>query len=268
MMLRILCTTYSSDDHPSNVLREMEVIVTSIDAEGGWWRSEFASKIQHTVALEWVPILADNRLITLVFLFDSFARKGLQSVASKLLFVGLIDFFRSGLFILPILTLLAEIALIVQKINNKSGFSPENIIKLLKSSLLLMVAAMAIRIIGMLPGLGYSTSMLGLLIFIISSVDPLLKLLCPYVAPNMAQLSSFAQRMETLENQVTESVRKILDKEHFTSTVKSVSEYVLAKELISNADIPTDLSMNRNETMGQEPSSIDIGTGLRKRKVA
>lgn len=64
IVLRILSKPLSKDEHPSNLLQEIETIVSSVDAEGGWWKSEFASKMQHAVALEWMPILSDNRLVS------------------------------------------------------------------------------------------------------------------------------------------------------------------------------------------------------------
>jgi hypothetical protein len=264
MLLRILCTPSSKEEHPSNVLGELETIVSSVDAEGGWWKSEFASKMQHAVALEWMPIVSDNRLIynTLTF-SDVYHRKGLQNVASKLLFVGLVDLFRSTLFILPVLTLLAEIALIVQKVNSKSGFTPENAVKLIKSSLLLIVAAIAVRTIGMLPGLGYSTSMFAIVILVISSVDPLLKLVCPFVAPNMAQISSFITKMESLENQLTSSVASVLDKNH-----PAVPIAVDAVFVSNRVEELTDEGDSGDGNPLPLPEELHPTVGLRKRKVA
>lgn len=163
---------------------------------------------------------------------------------------------------MPVLTLLAEIALIVQKVNSKSGFTPQNAVKLIKSSLLLIIAAMAVRIIGMLPGLGYSTSIIAVVILVVSSVDPLLKYACPLVAPNMAQISSFIQKMESLENQLTSSVTSILDKNRPSIPVAQAS-------FVSNRveELP-----DEPHSVDEEPTLQDEGEnptiGLRKRKIA
>jgi hypothetical protein len=61
MLLRILCHPSSRDEHPSNVLKDIETIVASINSEGGWWVSEFGLKMQHALKLEWMPIMTDNR---------------------------------------------------------------------------------------------------------------------------------------------------------------------------------------------------------------
>jgi hypothetical protein len=190
-------------------------------------------------------------------------------VASKLFFVGLVDVFRSGLFILPILTLLAEIALIIQKVNDKSGYSPQNILQLIKSSLLLIVVAVAVRAIGMLPGLGYSASLLGVLIFIISSVDPFLKLACPYVAPHMAQLSSFIGKMETVENQL---IGAFVDRTNKISHGTPIANAVLVSERVEVIpddadDVSEEKIGNSNQSDASSGSPI-ISTGIRKRKVA
>jgi hypothetical protein len=180
--------------------------------------------------------------------------------------VGLVDVFRSGLFILPILTLLAEIALIIQKVNDKSGFSPQNVIQLIKSSLLLVVVAIAVRIVGMLPGLGYSASLLGVLLFIVSSVDPLLKLVCPYSAPNMAQISAFIVKMETIENQLFGA---FLDRTKQSTLATPIANAVLVSERVE--ELPNDHPDLIEETTGDQsnPSlrSPVTATGLRKRKV-
>lgn len=160
------------------------------------------------------------------------------------------------------ITLLAEIALIVQKVNDKSGFSPENLIQLLKSSMLLIVVALFVRIIGLLPGLGYSASILGVFIFIVTSVDPILKLICPYVAPNMAKLSTFVQRMEALENELTNTMKRILVKvptTHLTSE-NFISPSERVEELLS-----PDVIVDTSDTL--ELPSMDH-RGLRKRKIA
>jgi hypothetical protein len=274
MLLRILCSPSSKEDHPSNVLGEIESVVSSVDAEGGWWKSEFASKMRHAVALEWMPIVTDNRLSLFFSTFTYFFhRKGLQNVASKLLFVGLVDLFRSTLFILPVLTLLAEIALIIQKVNSKSGFTPETIIKLIKSSLLLIVATITVRTIGMLPGLGYTTSMFAVVLFVISSVDPLLKLACPFVAPNMAQISLFIHKMESLENQITTSVTSLLDRNHpaavpLATAAAAAAVFVSDRvEVLPDENVadPTDESPTPAAAVEELHHTVPVG--IRKRNV-
>jgi hypothetical protein len=61
MLLSILCHPSSKDEHPANVLKDVETLVASINAEGGWWVSEFGLKMQHALKLEWMPIMTENR---------------------------------------------------------------------------------------------------------------------------------------------------------------------------------------------------------------
>jgi hypothetical protein len=50
-----------SEDHPANTLSQLDALIVLMKRSNGWWKTDFAPDLEHTVELEWLPILLDNR---------------------------------------------------------------------------------------------------------------------------------------------------------------------------------------------------------------
>jgi hypothetical protein len=56
-----------TDDHPANTLIQLDAVIVSMKQSTGWWKTDFATDLEHTVEIEWLPILLDNRFETMPY---------------------------------------------------------------------------------------------------------------------------------------------------------------------------------------------------------
>lgn len=129
-----------------------------------------------------------------IYFFHS-CRRELQSIGAKLIFLSLMDFIKSTVFVIPILMLLAEIGIVIRNINEKK-ITMQSIVQIAKSTLLLFLIGVALRIIGMLPGVSITALLLGGIAIFVSMIEPVLKHLTPYIAPNITTISIINQQID------------------------------------------------------------------------
>lgn len=127
-------------------------------------------------------------------------RKILQTIGSRIFLIGLAGLFRYVLFLLPIMILMLEILVIIRSISDKSGLNSQNILQLVKITLLLVTVGITVKLVEMLPGFGYSILFLGATILFVSIIDPLLKLICPYLIKNLPQILAVLHQLESVES--------------------------------------------------------------------
>ena len=176
-LLRILSENDSKcgTNHPAQTLLAVEGVVSAIDREGNFWKSEFATSLSRAVNAEWQPILGDNR-------------RAIQNICLKLGILGLIEFIRPVLLIWPLWLLVMDVLSMVKSLNDKKGLTPQAILQLLKTILLTAVLYMLVYILSLMPGMGFSCLFVAAAGCVLSCEDSILKSLCPVIAPNMAQI--------------------------------------------------------------------------------
>jgi hypothetical protein len=125
-----------------------------------------------------------------------------------MLVIGLVDVFRTSFLVIPILFLLMELSSIIRNISSNKQLTFKSIGQIFKSLLLLMVGALFLRFLSLLPGVGLSSAGVGILALLISTNDPTLKVLCPFLAPNIAKISSLLNEIDILDNKFMTSVRE------------------------------------------------------------
>ena len=113
--------------------------------------------------------------------------------------------------------LLIEILIVIHNLTDHqstTSLTTSNILQFIKTTLLLFIISLIIYVIGMLPGFGYSVLLLGVILLIVSLIDPLLKILCPYLAANFSKISMVLSQLETIERAfmtLTSSLIKQID---------------------------------------------------------
>jgi len=241
------------DDHPAVTLLMIDDIVASIVREGGWWKSEFASQLQVAVDYEWRPILDDNR-------------RALQSIGSKLAAVGLIEIVRPVLLVWPIWMIVTEVLTIVRSVNEKRGLHPDSIIQLCKSAVLLVVVYILIMLVGMMPGLGYSSMLLGAACLMVSSTPALLKHACPYIAPNLAQFQFAIHQLEKFETGTLGAFRTASTSSERLRQEQGLCDIRVEEISEENKESPHRDSDEPSVHHRSDGDQIDTTLGIRKRK--
>jgi hypothetical protein len=179
-LLRLLSETEceSGKVHPGFTLLAIEDVIRSISREQSWWKSEFSTKLNQSVNEEWRPILRDNK-------------RAIQSICGKLALIGLMEIVRPILLIWPMWLLISEVLVMVKGINEKKGLTPHSVMQLCKTALLAAILYLLVSVMALMPGVGYSCLGVAGLGAVVSSSDPLLKQVCPYIAPNLAAMNEF-----------------------------------------------------------------------------
>jgi hypothetical protein len=125
-----------------------------------------------------------------------------------MLIVGLIDVFRASFLVIPLLFLVMELSVIIRNVSTHKQLTFKSIGQIFKSLLLLAAGALFLRLLSLLPGVGLSSAGVGALAILISTNDPTLKVLCPFLAPGIAKISSLLNEINLLDNQFMKSVRE------------------------------------------------------------
>lgn len=141
--------------------------------------------------------------------------------------------------------LIVETILIIRKISEKSGLNNQNILQLAKVTLLLVATGIIIKLVEMLPAFGYSVLSFGSILLIISVIDPLLKMICPYLATNITQISSIVNQLEIFESAFIT---------HMSSLLKDISSNSSINNLTRNQNNIQNNNYNNNRVEDLSPN--------------
>jgi hypothetical protein len=168
-------------------LRRIESLVKEIDRQGGLWKSKLSNNLTRAVNRQWRPIISDHQ-------------RALQQLGGRLCILGLVEAVGRPVVMLYPLFLAAKEALkIASEFEKNKKLSPQSIVQIVKMVGLLWAVMQLSGILAMYTGLGYACLVMGLAAFVVSSNDELTKLSVPMLAPNMATIAMFLDRLYSLE---------------------------------------------------------------------
>lgn len=198
--------------HPSFMLNHMDGLIREINAEGGFWKSEFSTLLTNTSNVLWRPILVDMKV-------------SLTSISSKLVIIGLVDMIGKPLLMLyPVWMLCQQILVIVQNIKLERlrrrqvdtrsspasfeeflalrGLNLHIIFQMVKAIVLLVIISNLIKILEMFHGIGAICLLLGTGLYALSLNEGLFKKYIPIIAPNIMFLHSMMDQVLQLESMI------------------------------------------------------------------
>jgi len=280
-LLHLLTDHTTESTHPAEVLLALDEELRCIKAEQGWWQSELGTSLQGAIDLQWMPILQDHR-------------KGLRNVGQKLIILGIVEFIRPIVLVYPAWLLLSEASLIAKQLQMSEKLEAKSLMAVIKALLLLCAALLQLQVIALVPGIGYPCLGLGVLCYLITQSNAMLKPLTPLLAENLCRLdegidvlaslqNSFLSRMNSLVESATSSQGIDRNNDHVSKRVSSnnssqgcVVEEVHESETESRVDElqsdddDMDCVMEVDTADEEVVSASDISslytTGMRKRK--
>jgi hypothetical protein len=150
-------------------------------------------------------------------------RKGLQRVAEKLFFLGLIELIRPVVLLYPAWLLISEAVLITKQVQTAEKLEAKSVMQVIKALLVLAATLLQLRIVSLLPGIGYSCLVLGVVCFFISQSDSLLKPLTPLLAENLHKIDQGIDVFTQVQSTFLQRVSSLLDADNVTGVAVPVS---------------------------------------------
>lgn len=194
---RLFLLLTNADDastHPAITLIAIDNMIETINIKGAWFKSELANSLERVVEKQWQPIIADNK-------------KALLNWGGKLILAGSIEVIaRSFVMLWPIYLIVLDVVQISKSLEVKKNISPESVLKLVKSCLLLFAASKLVEILSMFQGFGYVCVLSGVALVVFSSNDALIKQVSPALSPNIAALDEFVDRLVKFETNLFNNV--------------------------------------------------------------
>eukprot|EP01041_Mallomonas_annulata_P013302 gene13302-28176_t len=212
-MLIFLCDNQNaslhSHTHPAETLLEFDKIIKQINTKRGWWKSELAVALEHATQKQWLPVLSDNR-------------NALYRFGSKLFIVGIIEVIgRPFLLLGPLYLIILDIMKIIKNIDEKKKITPQMIIKILKSLLLLFCIFKLLAILSMLNGIGYLCLISGVTALTLTMSDDMVKIASPILSPNLVLLETFFDKIYKIDENLSELLSTQTTSLNLTSTSTS-----------------------------------------------
>lgn len=134
------------------------------------------------VRKQWRPIIADNR-------------QALQAAGVRLAALGLVEVVGRPVVMLYPVWLLLQQALLVVKGMETGEVSPRTVLAALKAVLLLALSSQLLALLALYQGMGYACLLMGGLALAASTSDAHVKALAPIIAPHLAHLDAFLERV-------------------------------------------------------------------------
>eukprot|EP00607_Mallomonas_marina_P002688 CAMPEP_0182438336 /NCGR_PEP_ID=MMETSP1167-20130531/85690_1 /TAXON_ID=2988 /ORGANISM="Mallomonas Sp, Strain CCMP3275" /LENGTH=298 /DNA_ID=CAMNT_0024631643 /DNA_START=32 /DNA_END=928 /DNA_ORIENTATION=- len=250
--LLALCVNSESNSshHVAEILLEVDKIIRSIKSKGGWFKSDLAISLEMAAGKQWRPVINDNR-------------HAMHRLGSRLLLVGVVEVVgRSFLMMWPVYLILLDVLQALKGVEEKKGFLPIILIKLVKSFLILLVVMKLITILSMLNGVGYMCLLTGAGLLTASLSDELIKHTAHILSPNLAIIESVFDRVYSLEdslsdmllaNQLTNKSNNSGFSRSAASSERRVDPHPQVQEIHENrAD-----KHNQGDNNRQEPSSFN-----------
>lgn len=197
-LLHILTYHTAESTHPAEVLLALDEELRGIKAEQGWWQSELGTSLQGAIDLQWMPILQDHR-------------KGLRNVGQKLIILGLVEFIRPIVLVYPAWLLLSEASMITKQLQMSEKLEAKSLMAVIKAALLLCAALLQMQVIALVPGIGYSCLVLGVLCYIITQSNAMLKPLTPLLAENLCKLDEGIDVLTALQETFLGRVNSLVE---------------------------------------------------------
>lgn len=139
-------------------------------------------------------------------LYSHVFRKGLHRVGEKLFLLGLIELIRPVVLLYPVWLLLSEAVLITKQIQTTDKLEAKSVMQVIKALLILGVTLLQIRVVSLLPGIGYSCLALGTGCFALCQSDALLKPATPLLAHNLYKIDQGIDLFTTVQKTFMQQV--------------------------------------------------------------
>ena len=232
-LLRILSGSDSSHtspgsaevgNHPYHSLIKIDKLITQINREGGMWKSKLSTALEQGVKKQWEPIIGDHQ-------------RALSNIGGKLCMLGLVEAVgRPIVMLYPLFLVTQEALKIASEIEVKKYISVKSIMQIAKMLAMLLGVVQLSGILSMYTGLGYTCLAIGCAALFISSNDDLTKSAVPVLAPHMANINLFMDRLYQLESVAVSAFSGTIN---FNSTPASSSSSS-ASSVGSSRNMPTD----------------------------
>lgn len=133
-------------------------------------------------------------------------------MGGQLLFLGVVELIRPVVLLYPVWLLLSEAALVTNQIQASEKVHAESILGMIKAVLTLCVALLQLRVVSLLPGIGYSCLGLGVACYFVAQSDAMLKPLTPMLADNLHKLHKGVDMITRAQTTFLQRVDALLEK--------------------------------------------------------
>jgi hypothetical protein len=232
-----------NDEHPSNCLNSLEVILRDVNRKAYLFQSKLSTSMQRAIHNQWQPILADNRNF-------------LQNLGGKLLFLGLLGVIGWPLiFMYPMITHSHKLLRILNEFDTSRRISKQSIFDLASMMVMMFVCSQLTNILSTYMSFGYTAGTIGVVILVMAQSEAFLKQVSPTMAAHAPMFDSILALLDSGDYKqllTTVNNRRNPDQNQFPTSNQ-------VEELSEDQEPP------QEEPQQQQPE-IDSGAGMRQRK--
>ena len=127
------------------------------------------------------------------------------------MFLGIIELIRPAVLIYPAWMLLSEASTITEYINTSETPGTRSVMQVIKAILFLCISLLQLKVVSLVPGIGYPCLGLGIACYFIAQSDSLLKPLTPALADNLYKIDQGIDMLTSVQKKFLSHVNSLVE---------------------------------------------------------